>query len=374
MAKARYVMVGGFLGAGKTTAILKMAELLRARGQRVGLITNDQSFGLVDTAMLNAHGFPVREITGGCFCCKFNSLVEASEKLTVEAAPDTFIAEPVGSCTDLKATVDYPLRRIYGADYSIAPLSVLVDPVRAMRILGLEPGKSFSEKVVYIYGKQLEEAEVIVINKIDLLSPERLEALRTALESRFPHARVHLISARLGQGIEEWVDHVTTAGPKTDGAMEVDYDTYADGEALLGWLNATIRVSSVRDETFDGNALLLDLARAVQSRLSEHGFEVAHLKMTLTPDENGNDIAVANLVRSDSWPEQSHRLAEPLGSGQLILNLRAEADPELLRSVTLAAKDAVASAGGLALDVEHLERFRPGKPTPTHRLAGVADV
>jgi G3E family GTPase len=229
-------------------------------------------------------------------------------------------------------------------------------------------------KVVYIYGKQLEEAEVIVINKIDLLSPERLEALRTALESRFPHARVHLISARLGQGIEEWVDHVTTAGPKTDGAMEVDYDTYADGEALLGWLNATIRVSSVRDEAFDGNALLLDLARAVQSRLSEHGFEVAHLKMTLTPDENGNDIAVANLVRSDSWPEQSHRLAEPIESGQLILNLRAEADPELLRSVTLAAKDAVASAGGLALDVEHLERFRPGKPTPTHRLAGVADV
>ena len=133
MSKARYVMVGGFLGAGKTTAILKMAELLRSRGQRVGLITNDQSFGLVDTAMLGAHGFPVQEITGGCFCCRFNSLVEASEKLTAEAAPDTFIAEPVGSCTDLKATVDYPLRRIYGQDYAIAPLSVLVDPVRAMR-------------------------------------------------------------------------------------------------------------------------------------------------------------------------------------------------------------------------------------------------
>lgn len=373
MRKARYVMVGGFLGAGKTTAILKMAELLRARGERVGLITNDQSIGLVDTAILSAHGFAVQEITGGCFCCKFNSLVEASETLTQQAAPDTFIAEPVGSCTDLKATVDYPLRRIYGDDYSIAPLSVLVDPVRAMRILGLSAGKSFSEKVVYIYGKQLEEAEVIVINKTDLLSEDRLAALRDAVASRFPHARIQLISARTGQGIEQWVDHLTMAGPRTTGAMEVNYDTYGDGEALLGWLNATIRVSrsSSSGAGFDGNALLVDLAGAVQSRLGELGFEVAHLKMTLTPDENGNDIAVANWVRSDSAPELSHRLAEPLESGQLILNLRAEADPELLRTVALGALDSMSAAGGLKLEVEHLERFRPGKPSPTHRLVEV---
>ena len=67
------------------------------------------------------------------------------------------------------------MRRIYGDDFAIAPLSVLVDPVRALRILGLEAGKSFSKKVVYIYQKQLEEAEIIVINKIDLLTPDRLE-------------------------------------------------------------------------------------------------------------------------------------------------------------------------------------------------------
>jgi len=151
--QARYVMVGGFLGAGKTTAILQLAKRLRDNGLRVGLITNDQSYGLVDTTMLSSHGFDVEEITGGCFCCRFNSLVDAAEKLSADTTPDVFIAEPVGSCTDLKATVDYPLRRIYGNHYTISPLSVLVDPVRAARVLGLETGKSFSEKVVYIYGK-----------------------------------------------------------------------------------------------------------------------------------------------------------------------------------------------------------------------------
>src|SRR5688572_18371846 len=190
MAKARYVMIGGFLGAGKTTAILQLAQKLHGEGTRVGLITNDQSFGLVDTALLSSQGLPVEEITGGCFCCRFQSLMDAAGKLTEAAAPDVFIAEPVGSCTDLRAAVSYPLRRIYGEDYEIAPLSVLVDPIRASRILGLEEGKAFSEKVLYVYGKQLEEADIIVINKTDLIDSGKLEQLRAALSAKYPKANV----------------------------------------------------------------------------------------------------------------------------------------------------------------------------------------
>src|SRR6059036_571214 len=167
--KARYIMIGGFLGAGKTTAVARLATRLRDQGLRVGLITNDQGQQLVDTAMLASRGFPVEEIAGGCFCCRFNSLTEAAKKLSVESRPDVFIAEPVGSCTDLVATVSYPLRRIYGEDFKIAPLSVLVDPIRVLRVLGLENGRGFSPKVVYVYRKQLEEADFIVMNKCDLL-------------------------------------------------------------------------------------------------------------------------------------------------------------------------------------------------------------
>src|SRR5688500_18407400 len=98
--KADYVMIGGFLGAGKTTAVLALAETLTESGRRVGLITNDQSVGLVDTALAEASGFPVEEITGGCFCCRFTSLTEAADRLQESSAPNVFIAEPVGSCTD----------------------------------------------------------------------------------------------------------------------------------------------------------------------------------------------------------------------------------------------------------------------------------
>src|SRR5260221_6507839 len=128
--KARYIMIGGFLGAGKTTAILRLAKYLQSTGSQVGLITNDQSIGLVDTALLQSQGMPVEEITGGCFCCRFQSLMDAAGNLARTSAPDIFVAEPVGSCTDLRAAVSYPLRRIYGDDYEIAPLSVLIDPIR----------------------------------------------------------------------------------------------------------------------------------------------------------------------------------------------------------------------------------------------------
>ncbi len=148
--------------------------------------------------------------------------------------------------------------------------------------------------------------------------------------------------------------------------MEVDYDTYAEGEALLGWLNCSVRLTATTP--FDGNTFLLNAARSIQSRSRSQTKEIAHLKMTLTPEEQGQDIGVANLVGSDLAPELPHSLQEPLEAGQLIVNLRAEADPEVLRSVVRQTFEAIRQDEKLALEVEHLECFRPGRPTPTHRL------
>ena len=179
------------------------------------------------------------------------------------------------------APVTYPLRRIYGDRFTIAPLSVVVDPVRAARILGLKGGRSFSGKVSYVYLKQLEEAQVIVINKIDLLEAEPRRELREALAERFPEARIFEVSARHGDGLETWFDHLTNENVDGGRPLEIDYQTYGEGEALLGWLNSTLRVQA--ESEFDGNVWLRDLASALQGRLSECGAEVAHLKMTLSP-------------------------------------------------------------------------------------------
>ncbi len=365
---ARYIMIGGFLGAGKTTAVSAVARHLADRGFRLGLITNDQGRELVDTQMLRSQGFATEEIAGGCFCCKFNSLVDAADRLSTDAErPEIFIAEPVGSCTDLVATVTYPLRRIYGDRFTIAPLSVLVDPHRAQRVFGLASGNSFSEKVIYIYRKQLEEADLIVIAKSDLLSEAEEAALRATLEQEFPGRRILGLSVRDGRGLDEWFQILESEDQIARPAVEIDYDTYADGEALLGWLNATIDVS-VDDET-DSAPLLDALARDLQRRLVEKRFEIAHLKMTLSPTNAlAGEVAVVNLVRNDFRPEFGQQLDEPITGGQIILNLRAEGDPEALAGIVKESLEPFAT-GSCQLRLDHLEHFRPGRPVPTHRDA-----
>src|SRR5215470_18071755 len=114
MKRLRFVMVGGFLGAGKTTALARLARFYTDRGQRVGLVTNDQAADLVDTSSLRSQGLAVEEVAGACFCCRFDDLVGRVSQLQKDQRPDVLLAEPVGSCTDLVATVVQPLKDLYG--------------------------------------------------------------------------------------------------------------------------------------------------------------------------------------------------------------------------------------------------------------------
>lgn len=365
--RATYVMIGGFLGAGKTTAVARMGAALKARGLKVGLITNDQSSGLVDTSILRSRGFSVEEIAGGCFCCRFGSLAEAAERLEATERPDVFLAEPVGSCTDLVATVSYPLRRIYGDRFRVAPLSVLVDPQRARRVLGLASGRRFSDKVTYVFEKQLEEADLIVINKVDTLSPEDLAELEGALSARFPGAKVRAASAEHGDGTEAWFDEILATEAAPQPTMELDYTTYAEGEALLGWLNLTARLES-EGEPVDANQLLLDLAAMIQRAAADKGAEIAHLKATLDAGDASGRLAALSVTSGDGELDLREALVDGVRSGELILNLRAEGDPDALQAMaTEALAAATAERPGCSLTVEHEEHFRPAPPQPTHR-------
>ncbi|MGE3310961.1 MAG: hypothetical protein AB7O66_13405 [Limisphaerales bacterium] len=119
----------------------------------------------------------------------------------------------------------------------------------------------------------------------------------------------------------------------------------------------------------DAERFLTGLAGCIPERWGRGG-EVAHLKMTLSPDANlAGEIAAVNLVRSDFVPELSLRLEAPVESGQLIVNLRAEAAPDVLgAAVRDALDDVTRGSQGLRLMLDHLEPFRPGKPKPTHRI------
>lgn len=352
------ILLGGFLGAGKTSAMLALARWLPDQGLRATFITNDQGSELVDTHLLRACGLTTEEIPGGCFCCRFDELVGATRRRGF-LPPDVIVAEAVGSCTDLAATVLSPMRRLLADECTLAPLSVLVDPVRGRHALGLRSGEAFSDAVQYIYRKQLEEADIIVITKSELLDEIEIAEVQEALTRQYPDAELFAVSSHTGAGTDDWFRRVTFHERTPRPPMTVDYDRYAEGEARLGWLNASANVT--KSGPGDGNVLLMHLAESLQRHLIAAEVPIAHLKMTL---QDGAAFAAINLVGNELRPEPGIRLQRSIESAHLTVNLRAETDPELLRRLL---DGVIRSLPGCTITLERVEAFRPGRPEPTHR-------
>ena len=280
----KLIFVGGFLGSGKTTALGALAKQIVAKGLRLGIITNDQSGNLADTLivrqMLEELNVPVEEVVEGCFCCKFDELVDQMDKILVHN-PDILMGEPVGSCTDFVAAVAHPIKIHYRDSFKFAPLSTLVDPDRMRELLLKETATNFPEEVAYLFHKQLEEADLIVLNKIDLLEKSEIARLKAALKKDFPEKQIITVSAKDGTNIEEWLDVLLSDRPGAQSVLrQIDYDRYASAEAVLGWLNAAVKISSPKP--IDSEKLLTDLSVDLRDAFKEKNAGIGHLKCALT--------------------------------------------------------------------------------------------
>lgn len=363
----RFVMVGGFLGAGKTTTVGRLAKHYTSQGLRVGIVTNDQTTDLVDTHSLRSQGYDVGEVAGACFCCNFNELTSTVEKLSCDLLPDVILAEPVGSCTDLVATVIRPLVQVYQRPLDVAPYGVILKPSHGAKILKNDPRGGFSPKAAYIFKKQIEEADFVIINRIDELSADEVAELTTLLEQQFPGRPILRMSARTGAGFEAVCEFLELRGDFGRRVMELDYDVYAEGEAELGWLNSQALVESAA--AFDLDALLVDIISRLRTRLAASQAETAHLKTIGLTD---GFYAVANLVSSFTSPELSLPSQAQVRSANVVVNARVAIDPDELATAVRAELAAACAAIAATHRIDTLQSFRPGRPVPTHRLNDVA--
>ena len=355
--------VSGFLGAGKTTALAAAARTLVARGLSVGLVANDQGRDLVDTAVFRGLGLPAAEIAGGCFCCRFDELVAEADRLLAEHPVDVLLAEAVGSCTDLVATVYRPLRRFFPDQFRLAPFSVLVEPGRLGEMT--DGGAHVPPDVSYLFGRQIAEAELVVLTKVDLVGGEERRALRCALGSMAPGVPVLETSAVSGLGVGEWVDLLLGEPSPASAAIEVDYERYARGEAALAWLNAALQLRAARGLSPRGLGELLLVE--IRERARGRGLFLPHVKILVASSRGSARVALTRADGSFDWSGDPDLPAEPGLS--VILNARAATSPEDLREVAAEAIAHAARQLGAAFEVDRVECFSPPRPVPRHRLA-----
>jgi len=364
MSNVRFIMVGGFLGAGKTTTLSRLARHYVDQGKKVGLVTNDQAQGLVDTHNLREQGFSVEEVAGACFCCKFDDLLSKVEVLAQADRPEVILAEPVGSCTDLVATVVQPLKDLYRDRFSVAPYTVIFKPSHGLRILRNETGGGFSPKAAYIFRKQLEEADAILINRVDELAPAAAEELAALVGAQHPGVPVLRVSAKTGEGFKAVTALLDQDGFFGNKILEIDYDIYADGEAELGWLNSSAQATA--DRTFPLDQFLLDIVEDLRRQMQALGAEVAHLKVIGLTD---GAFGVANLVSNGTQPELSLASNTITREAEVIVNARVAMDPAILQEQVHHTLERIAAARQARVEVSKTQSFRPGRPQPTHRYA-----
>ena len=364
MSRVRFILVGGFLGAGKATTIVRLAKAYRQAGQNVGIVTNDQATDLVDTHALRAEGFEVGEVAGSCFCCNFNGLAAAVERLEAHRRPDVILAEPVGSCTDIVATVVQPLRRLYQDRFAVAPYGVILKPSHGRKILTNAANAGFSPKAAYIFRKQLAEADFVILNRIDELRPDEVDELAGLIAAECPGVPVVRMSAKTGAGFDALLEVLDQQGNFGRRIIELDYDVYAEGEAELGWLNSSLRVTAPAPFSLD--ELSLRIVQRLQQSLAADNAEPAHLK-TIGISEGSH--GVANLVSSDTPAVLSLASNCQTRQADVIVNARVAVDPKVLEQHVQAAVRGACQSLSATPEFLHTQSFRPGRPNPTYRFA-----
>jgi len=340
------VPVGGFLGAGKTTLILAAARILRKRGLHSAVVLNDQGQDLVDTAYAANLGLAADEVMGGCFCCRFSELISAADRLHA-LAPDVIFIEPVGSCTDLAATLLRPLQRDFLDRYQVAPLTVIVDPPQARQI---EAGVA-DANVEYLFQHQLAEADIVAFSKCDRYSdfPE------------LPGVKARRMSAVTGSGVDAWLDEILS-GEITSGAksLDIDYQEYAAAEAALAWLNwsATVETQPPRSSA----QIVGPFLDKLQAALTSAGGKIAHVKVLTQSD---GCYLKAGLTSNDGEPiVEGDLAASPSERHQIRVNVRAllaETELDRIFRWTLLELPGIRSA-------ERFQCFSPAAPVPERRI------
>jgi hypothetical protein len=340
-----FVVVGGMLGAGKTSLIVAAARRLVEQGRRVGVVTNDQGSELVDTALVRTAHVPVAEVSGGCFCCRLSDLLRACDALALER-PEVIFAEPVGSCVDLAATVLRPLLRDEAQRFHIAPLTVLVDPARAIELTGPQADAD----VAYLFRHQLDEADIVCFTKADA------GVAQPALDG----VAGHVISAKTGQGVDAWLDHVLAPSPSAgSGLIAVDDARYAEAEAALAWLNWRARVDL--DSPQSPAVLVGALTERLETSLDAAGQSIMHVKVL---DRTPTGYVRASVCAPGAEPVVEGTLdASPASRHDLMINARAIGDPAQLSRLVAQSLESLA----LRVEVTSREAFRPSPPKPERR-------
>jgi len=195
-------LITGFLGVGKTTAILHLLKHKPAHEKWAVLVNEFGEIG-IDGAILEQSGAAIREVAGGCICCVANLPLQIGlNTLIARAKPDRILVEPTG-LGHPQNIVDLLGNDYYGALLELQAIVALVD-ARKIADVRYTENSTFRD--------QLQIADCVIANKVDQASTDDIHALTAFLAQLNPPATL-FAQVQQGAVVPEWLHapHVSQA-------------------------------------------------------------------------------------------------------------------------------------------------------------------
>ncbi|WP_415404838.1 CobW family GTP-binding protein [Tateyamaria sp. SN3-11] len=227
-------IIGGYLGAGKTTLVNNL--LRQANGTRIAVLVNEFGALPIDEDLIEAQDDALISIAGGCVCCSYgNDLVQALLDLSKwDQAPDHLVIECSGVA--LPAAIAASVSLIEG--FQVDGVVIVAD---AETIKGQAEDTYVGDTIE----RQLRDADIILLNKADLVPPAQLDDVTKWLATMSPSARVVATRhARVPNSVVmQSFDHAPAdfADPNPSHAPAfasrvIAFPTDCDAEAVARWL------------------------------------------------------------------------------------------------------------------------------------------
>jgi G3E family GTPase len=356
--RIRFMVVSGFLGAGKTTTMIALGEHMNRSYGKVGIIANDLGANLVDTNLTQTSGCTVEEIASGCICYQMDNTIDKIRRLK-DRDGCVFIMSDIPGCG--VGALDHTYHRLADecADWiTLSPFMVVVDPERLRMLLPERADINLPEELVYLMKLQLEEADLVVLNKCDLLSQDEIERDLAFLREACPDVPVMPISALQKTGIAELAEFITTHESALKNFSVRDDEKFAEAETKLTWYNRRMFMKTLDGSKIDCNEVVDAIIEGIRMGLIERKRNVPHLKTFATA--GAGDFNKCSLIGVDYDIEHTQEFVRDHKKMSMIINARAVCESRPLARLVDDAIDDVCEQFGLDCQVFFTECFGMG--------------
>lgn len=358
--KTKYMVTSGFLGAGKTTAMIAFALNINGREKgKAAILANDLgASNVVDAEFCAAVGIQTLPISGTCICYQHENLVDKIHQLEASGANVVFSDIP-GCGIGALDHVYLELEEKEKDEFDLLPFTCIVDPERIRMVMPEKADIHLPEELCFLLDAQMAEADLIVLNKIDTISQQEADEIVAFIQSIYPNTPVMAMSAVKGTGVTKVVDylleHRAAAVHK-----EIGYgsEAFLAAENKLSWFNTRVFMEQREDKNLDFNAVIADIFEGIREGLKKNQCNVPHLKMFAADSSDElTDFFKASLIGIDYEVEYAQKLEKCYSALTLIMNARAVADSQVMAEIVSDALDDVSVKYNMKVKTFFMETF-----------------